>query len=72
MTGGNGDQRGLTPRIVEEIFGNINKAKGGYDVSGTIPCLKPRREILAKRALFEHLLLCGTIDWPQGLIRNEG
>ncbi|CAM9233267.1 unnamed protein product, partial [Hapterophycus canaliculatus] len=32
MTGGKGDQRGLTPRVIEEIFGNIEKAKGALEV----------------------------------------
>lgn len=32
MTGGKGDQRGLTPRVIEEIFGNIEKSKGAMKV----------------------------------------
>lgn len=32
MTGGKGEQRGLTPRVIEEIFGNIEKAKGALEV----------------------------------------
>eukprot|EP00903_Cladosiphon_okamuranus_P011418 g10760.t1 len=36
MTGGKGEQRGLTPRVIEEIFGNIEKAKGNLQV--TVSC----------------------------------
>lgn len=32
MTGGKGEQRGITPRVIEEIFGNIEKAKGNLEV----------------------------------------
>lgn len=32
MTGGWGDQRGLTPRVIEEIFDNVDKAKGSLEV----------------------------------------
>ena len=32
MTGGQGDQRGITPRVIEEIFGNIEKSKGNLEV----------------------------------------
>ncbi|CAN0101324.1 unnamed protein product [Laminaria digitata] len=32
MTGGQGEQRGLTPRVIEEIFGNIEQAKGAVEV----------------------------------------
>ncbi len=40
MTGGKGDQRGLTPRVIEEIFGNIEKARGVLEVK------KPRGFVL--------------------------
>lgn len=32
MTGGKGEQRGLTPRVIEDIFANIEKAKGNLEV----------------------------------------
>lgn len=35
MTGGKGDQRGLTPRVIEEIFGNIEKAQGALEVGAS-------------------------------------
>lgn len=39
MTGGKGDKRGLTPRVIEEVFGNIEKAKGAIEVHPqTNPC----------------------------------
>ena len=36
MTGGQGEQRGLTPRVIEEIFGNIEQAKGAIEVSYSV------------------------------------
>lgn len=39
MTGGKGEQRGLTPRVIEEIFGNIEKAKGNLEVQKGFTCI---------------------------------
>lgn len=32
MTGGDGDNRGLIPRAIEEVYANIEKSKGNIEV----------------------------------------
>lgn len=59
MTGGKGEERGLTPRVIEEIFANMEKSQGAIEViksdgkpsimletSPRIPHALGRRELL--------------------------
>lgn len=46
MTGGKGEQGGITPRVIEEIFGNIEKAMGNLEVYNQSPGSSVSCEVL--------------------------